>query len=356
MSQMLQPPGPASAWGDLVRACDDLPFPPHDIAALLDARGRYDLPLDDEYAFTISLFHYSSRQHTRGSTWHERLELFVPLDAPTVFRMGDHDATLRPGDLLVVDNLTPHHVVDFEGFDTRAIVVTFRPEFVYSLGSPSYDYAFLLPFHARATRGARVLSLPDHDEACHALRRLVTCRFGQPDGPLSRAGCKAFLLLLLFELGRQFPAAERQHVEFLRQQQRSHRLKVLFEHLQEHYAERLTVATAAAMVGMSAPVFMKVFKQVAGMTLVAYLNHVRLAHGSRLLRETDRTIADIASAAGFADQSYFDRRFKRAFGRTPKEFRNAPQAQAPPGLRSSGENRPTSRVRPPSRGGTRDIA
>ena len=44
-------------------------------------------------------------------------------------------------------------------------------------------------------------------------------------------------------------------------------------------------------------------------------------NSTRLLRETDRSIADIADATGFSDQSYFDKRFKRAFGRTPKEFR-----------------------------------
>ncbi len=66
---------------------------------------------------------------------------------------------------------------------------------------------------------------------------------------------------------------------------------------------------------------MKVFKQAAGMTLVAYLNHVRLSKAARMLIETDRSIAEIASASGFSDQSYFDKRFKRALGRTPKEFR-----------------------------------
>ncbi len=81
------------------------------------------------------------------------------------------------------------------------------------------------------------------------------------------------------------------------------------------------MAAAADLTGMSAPQFMKTFKKVAGMTLVAYLNHVRLANGSRLLRETSLTVAEIASAVGFAHQSYFDKRFKRAFGRTPMEFR-----------------------------------
>lgn len=311
----------ANAWTALVAACARLPFEPHDIAAQLDARGRYDVPLDGEFALSIKLFHYSSRQHTRGATWHERLELFVPLDGRTLFRMGDGTVELQPGDLLVVDNLTLHHVVDFAGFDTRAIVVSFRPEFVYSLGSPSYDYAFLLPFYGGADRRARVLRLPAHPDACAALHRLVQCRFAGGDDPVQRAGCKAFLLHLLFELGKQLPAPERLHWEFIRQQQRALRLQSLFEHVRTHYAERLTVARAAAMAGMSGPRFMKTFKQVAGMTLVAYLNHVRLAAGLRLLRETDLTIAEIASRVGFSDQSYFDKRFKRAFGRTPKAFR-----------------------------------
>ena len=320
------PPRPSSAvasdpWAALVEACRGLAFEPHDIAAQLDARGHYDVPLDGEFALSIKLFHYSSTHHTRGATWHERLELFVPLDGRTLFRMGDRTIELDAGDLLVVENLTLHHVVDFPGFDTRAIVVSFRPEFVYSLGSPSYDYTFLTPFYTSDDRRPRVLSLPRAPEACDAVRRLVECRFTASDLPIFRAGCKAFLLQLLFELGHRFPAAEQQHFDFIRQQQRSLRLKAVFDHVRDHYADRLTVAQAAHLVGMSPPQFMKTFKKVAGMTLVAYLNHVRLAQGSRLLRETDRTIAEIACDVGFSDQSYFDKMFKRAFGRTPKAFR-----------------------------------
>jgi AraC-like DNA-binding protein len=315
-------------WDALVAACTRLPFAPHDIAKQLDAGGRYEMPLDDEFPFAISLFHYRTDRHTRGSTWHERLELFVPIEGRTLFRMGESEFDLGPGDMLVVDNLKLHHVVDFDGFDSRAVVVSFRPEFVYSLGSPSHDYTFLMPFYAAAARRARVLPLPDHPEAAEALRRLVLCRFEEPDRALQRAGCKAFLLQLLLELARRFRVSELAHWEFLRQQQRTLRLKPLFDHVREHYADKLSVAEAAGLVRMSAPQFMKTFKKVAGTTLVAYLNHVRLANGSRLLRETSLTVAEIASAVGFADQSYFDKRFKRAFGRTPMEFRGGGRSKS----------------------------
>ncbi len=311
------------AWNSLLAACTKLRFEPHDIAAQLDDRGRYEVELTSEFPLSIKLFRYTSKRHTRGGTWHERLELFVPLDGPVKFRMGDQTVALERGDVLVVDNLKVHHVVDFPGFDTRAIVVSFQPEFVYSLGSPSGDYTFLLPFYSKLDRRPHVLRAGEEAEGAHAaLMALLHAYFAKDEPQFVQAGSKAFLLALLYQLARHFRASDMLRWQFMRQQQRSLRLKKLFDHLQAHFAEKLSVGAASKLVGMSPAAFMKAFKQVAGMTLVTYLNHVRLARAAQLLRETDRPIAEIAAETGFADQSYFDRRFRTAFGSAPSVFRN----------------------------------
>ena len=71
-----------------------------------------------------------------------------------------------------------HHVVDFPGFRTRVIVISFLPEFVYSLGSPSHDYAFLLPFFAKLEKRPHVLQGSDKlaPDVCVALVRMLECR------------------------------------------------------------------------------------------------------------------------------------------------------------------------------------
>ena len=310
---------------DLLKACAPLRFEPHDIAAQLDPRGRYQVELDGEFPFLIKLFHYSSSRHTRGATWHERLELFIPLDGGARMRMGDQEVQLAPGDVLVVDNLKLHHVVDFPGFKTRVVVISFMPEFVYSLGSPSHDYAFLLPFYSKLEKHPHVIRVADpvSGTVLASTARLVKCFAADTDRQFFQAGCKAFLLELLYHMARHFRASELLRWEFLRQQQRSLRLKKLFDHIRQHYAEKLSIRQAAAIAAMSQPQFMKTFKKVAGITLVAYLNHVRLSNATRLLKETDLSIAEIANATGFSDQSYFDKRFRRAFGKSPKEFRTA---------------------------------
>ncbi len=42
---------------------------------------------------------------------------------------------------------------------------------------------------------------------------------------------------------------------------------------------------------------------------------------SRLVGGTRDSVREIAAAAGFADQSYFDRRFKLKFGAAPRAYR-----------------------------------
>lgn len=316
-------PAPAGTQS-LLALCKRLEFCPHDISANLDARGHYNIELNEEFPFNIRLFHFSTQHHTRGGTWHERLELFLPLDGPAILQMGQDQVSLNPLDLLVVDNLKLHQVVDFPGFDTRVVVISFLPEFVYSLGSPSHDYAFLMPFYMKLEGRPHALRAgsPDAGPVYEVMSKLLSCYFNPTDRLFFQAGCKAYLLELLYFLTRHFPSASMLKREFMRQQQRSLRLRPLFEHIRTHYSERLTVNAAARRVGMSVPQFMRLFKQVSGMTLVAYLNHVRLSNAARLLKETQRSIAEISAEVGFSDQSYFDKRFKRAFGVSPKEHRH----------------------------------
>jgi len=54
------------AWQELLSVASCLRFGPHDIAAQLDARHHYAVNLAAEFPFLIKLFHYTSRQHTRG--------------------------------------------------------------------------------------------------------------------------------------------------------------------------------------------------------------------------------------------------------------------------------------------------
>ncbi len=78
----------------------------------------------------------------------------------------------------------------------------------------------------------------------------------------------------------------------------------------------------AAAAGLSRFHFLRVFASTKGLTPHAFLLHRRLQLAREAIRKGG-TIADVAFDTCFADQSHFSRRFKSAYGITPKQYQKA---------------------------------
>lgn len=76
----------------------------------------------------------------------------------------------------------------------------------------------------------------------------------------------------------------------------------------------------AEMAGVSTRSFQRRLAQ-SGLTYSDILGTVRYEHASRLLRDTDAKIIDVAFASGYTDPAHFSRAFRRMSGVTPRQFR-----------------------------------
>lgn len=86
----------------------------------------------------------------------------------------------------------------------------------------------------------------------------------------------------------------------------------------EHSLDLPTIAQAT---GLSPSHFARRFRATVGRAPHQYLMQIRIDRAKRLLSETDRGIAEIAFACGFANQEHLTRLFKRSCGLTPAGFR-----------------------------------
>ena len=83
----------------------------------------------------------------------------------------------------------------------------------------------------------------------------------------------------------------------------------------------MTCRELADQACMSEPNFYRTFKQTFGMTPVDYINQQRIALASRLLRTTNRYLADISLDCGFNNLTYFMKLFRREMGLSPAQYR-----------------------------------
>lgn len=82
----------------------------------------------------------------------------------------------------------------------------------------------------------------------------------------------------------------------------------------------LTVAQAAELCGHDRRALGRKLRE-KGTTLAREIARVREEQAVRMLSETDRSVAEIASAVGFADPTTFTRSFKRWSGMSPRDYR-----------------------------------
>ncbi len=64
------------------------------------------------------------------------------------------------------------------------------------------------------------------------------------------------------------------------------------------------------------------FKSEIGVSPSVYILNERIERSKFLLKNTDRTLLDIATYLGFSSQSHFQNRFRTATGLTPTQYRN----------------------------------
>ncbi len=88
-----------------------------------------------------------------------------------------------------------------------------------------------------------------------------------------------------------------------------------------NYRNKITIDDIAGAVNTGRSRCTRLFRKYMEKTPTEFVNDYRLMVAAQLLRETDRSIADIACGCGFYDQSYFGKMFLGKFGESPKKYR-----------------------------------
>lgn len=105
--------------------------------------------------------------------------------------------------------------------------------------------------------------------------------------------------------------------------QRAHfgSLQKVVAHVEGHFVDELDAETLAGLAGLSVPHFNRLFRKVLRLSPMDYVLSLRVQEAQRLLATTHLSLAEVAAATGFCDQSHFTKRFRKVVGMTPGRYR-----------------------------------
>ncbi len=99
-------------------------------------------------------------------------------------------------------------------------------------------------------------------------------------------------------------------------------LRKIVESIAKRYTEPdLTIGKITEDIGISPNKIASHIQKEFGCNFKQYLNSIRLSEASRLIKETDRQISDIAYIVGYKNVTHFHRVFKQVYKMPPNEYR-----------------------------------
>ena len=101
------------------------------------------------------------------------------------------------------------------------------------------------------------------------------------------------------------------------------RLRKIEDYVHAHVSESISIDSLAELAELSAFHFSRVFKQATGITPLQFVTRERMLQAQQLIRETSRSLIEIALEVGYTSPSHFAQVFRRTVGMAPTQFRDA---------------------------------
>jgi AraC-like DNA-binding protein/mannose-6-phosphate isomerase-like protein (cupin superfamily) len=295
-----------------------------DMAGRIDSRRYLARSFPQPLPLLLSHQRYPGYRRMVGENWmhwHDYYECFLALSGRGDFCSGNDRFSFDPGDLVIVDPLKIHGVIEMDAAHT-ALVILFPAHLVTA--SPAHlDQGFLSAWDHRRPGALPVLRSGEKSASGvhRALLELTRLWFGRESGKEPWLEMKLHFLQMCFHLGQALSAGSSPLRTSDDRPMREERLRRALDHIALHAHEHLTQPSVARAAGMSTSRFREFFKDTTGWGFAQYLRELRVERAAKLLRESDDSIATIAHMTGFADQSHLMRCFKAKYGLAPLAYR-----------------------------------
>lgn len=258
--------------------------------------------------------------------WHDDFELIYCTEGEMQVTLWGKAHSLHAGDLIIILPHAVHSIEQGDQKDGEYFNILFHAAlFKGSENDPCYD-KYVVPFlngertmecffpadtSFNRTVTPCILPLLEHRKESYTTHELMI---------------KSSLFFLLHHMSLHSTAATNDNSHL---QLSYSRLKNALYYVQKFYDCDISIKKAAEQCGFSESHFMKLFRELTGMSFNAYLVDYRLQLAAKQLSETDNKVIDIMENCGFHNQSYFTRAFQKKYQKSPLLYRKTVRSGSP---------------------------
>ena len=254
-------------------------------------------------------------RHTAACHWHPDLEFVLVLDGEMDYFVNSQILHIDTDEGIFVNSRRLHYGYSRTGSDCSFLIVDVHPSllgaqthigsfhFNSKFGIESEDYILLTDdngWKSEALKSIRLIYEQMNDDERNPLRLIsqaasLCAHTGDHIKPASLLQSDELAQLTVWNM-----------IGFIK----------------NNYGRKISLDDIAAAGSVCRSKCCEYFSKYVGKTPNAYLTRYRIGKGGEMLRETNRSVLEVAIACGFQSPSYFTRVFQKELSMTPREYRD----------------------------------
>lgn len=286
----------------------------------MDSKKLHDRPIFERQDFQIA--HSRSKRCDPNDltmvsrTWHEEIEIKYFVEGSSTVLVDTEAIVTKPGDIILINPYEFHSTLAVGENTGKYNLLMIGMDLFSSKNLDNFDMKHLLlgrriRFNNLIRSNARIKQV-----VLNIIQEL-TERESSYELVVRGLVLELFALLLRSEV-KDVVSEEciNDNIRFYDS------IEPAIEYIRTNYDKEITVDLLAELCKMSKYHFCRIFKRATGMTAIQYLTEYKLSIADVMLRNSDTSISEIAHIAGFDDESYFSRCYKKSRGLSPKTIRS----------------------------------
>ena len=260
--------------------------------------------------------------HNKPSTHyhkHDFLELTYVLDGCANHTIEGTTKTLKRGDYFIVDYNQRHKYTQIGDTPFTVINCLFVPQLVdktlincRQLCEVVNNYLIRFDFYQLKDHPSKFI-FHDEDGSIGQIFKYMQHEYESKDvGYLESMRCHLILILIRIMRQIQLPNGSESSNTMVRH---------ITDYVQQNFSEKLSLQMLSKEYNYSLAHVSQSFKKETGMTFQEYVQSVRIRESCRLLVNTQKKVAEIATLVGYTNIKFFNELFRRQMGMTPLQFR-----------------------------------
>lgn len=265
------------------------------------------------YDFFIDLCRRDATYEMKTFHFHKKYELYYLFEGARHYFIGDDTYLVNAGDLVMIHSDEIHKTGSVGTQGHTRVVMNFSDELLAEL-CLCLDVNLFCCFDEKV----HIVTVP------MKLRPIIEVLFKRLYDDREEGGAQALALrkILVSELlmycAQFIKTQDTDHTSARVKNQTISDIKCF---ISERYAESLSLCEIANKFYLSPSYISRLFKKTTGLSIVEYINSVRVMAAKNLLDNTALKVSEIAQQTGFATTIHFSRVFKASTALSPQQYR-----------------------------------